>query len=77
MKIELCDICKQPLITFFDNGEEFEPIQMKQRTAKKLVPSFWMWENMSICGQCRAMLARKRKDYDRERREEQENESSD
>ena len=64
MQIELCDICGQPLITFTDNGHKYEPIRMKQATAQKLV--LWHWEPMSICGECRAMLARKRKEQDNE-----------
>lgn len=65
MQIELCDICGQPLITFVDNGERFEPIYMKQKTARKSV--WWhKWEFMSICGECRAMLARKRKEPENE-----------
>lgn len=66
MQIELCDICGQPLITFTDNGHVFEPIYMKQKTAQKLI--WWRkWEFMAICGECRAMLARKRKEQDNEK----------
>lgn len=65
MQIELCDICGQPLITFTDNGQKFEPIYMKQQKAMKLF-GIWSWEPMSICGECRAMLARKRKEQDNE-----------
>lgn len=67
MQIELCDICEQPLITFVDNGHAYEPIRMKQKTAQKFV--WWhipKWEPMSICGECRAMLARKRKGQEHE-----------
>ena len=65
MQIELCDICGQPLITFTDNGHVFEPVYMKQKTAQKLI--WWRkWEFMAICGECRAMLARKRKEQDNE-----------
>ena len=65
MKIELCDICEQPLITFTLNGYEYKPIYMKQKKAKKLS---WtgLWEPMSICGECRAMLAMKRKEQEHE-----------
>lgn len=67
MQIELCDICEQPLITYTLNGHEYKPIHMKQKKAKKRSWS-GLWEPMSICGECRAMLASKRF------REEQENE---
>lgn len=68
MKIELCDICEQPLITYIDNGYEYEPIHMKQKMAKKFVLRCGIggWESMSICGECRAMLAKKRKEQERE-----------
>lgn len=71
MQIELCDICGQPLITYIKNGKEYEPIQMKQKTAKKLV--WWhKWEPMSICGECRAMLAEKRKEQENEQTHQKE-----
>lgn len=64
MQIELCDICGGRLMTYIDNGQEYKPIRMKQKTAKKLTLStiygFETWEPMSICGECRAMLARAR-----------------
>lgn len=65
MQIELCDIRGQPLITFTDNGHEYKPIYMKQKKAKKLSWS-GLWEPMSICGECRAMLAMKRKEQEHE-----------
>lgn len=65
MQVELCDICEQPLITFTDNGHVYEPIHMEQMMARKFV--WWhKWEPMSICGKCRAILARKRKEQEYE-----------
>lgn len=64
MQIELCDICGQRLMTYIDNGHEYEPIHMKQKTAKKfvLLRGIEVWEPMSICGECRATLARAREE---------------
>ena len=52
------------MTTYTDNGHEYEPIHMKQKTAKKLVllHGIEIWEPMSICGECRAMLARAREE---------------
>ena len=74
MQIELCDICGQRLITFVDNGYEYEPIHMKQKTAKKfvLLRGIGTWEPMSICGECRAMLARAREEREHEQTHQKE-----
>ena len=74
MQIELCDICGQRLMTYTDNGHEYEPIHMKQKTAKKLVllHGIEIWEPMSICGECRAMLARAREEQEERASKEEE-----
>lgn len=71
MKVELCDICGQRLMTYIKNGQEYEPIHMKQKTAKKFVLTHGIgtWEPMSICGECRAMLARAREEQEQQKSE--------
>ena len=72
MQIELCDICGGRLKTFVDDsrGLEYRPIRMKQKTAKKLLRyGFEAWEPMSICGECRAALARAREEQEQQKNE--------
>lgn len=67
MTKEFCDICEEPLSTYYGDEMDWEPIMMKMKTAMKKRFPFEesSWIPCSICGYCRHNLANKRKEQEK------------
>jgi len=63
MTIECCDLCKKPMCNYTDrNGHYWEGISFQSKKYKRRLSAFgdsWT-EYLSICGCCRAEIAKKR-----------------
>ena len=58
MIVECCDLCKRPMCDYRDkNGNYWEGISFKTKKYKQI--GTWA-KYLSICGRCRAELAKKR-----------------
>ena len=63
MMLECCDFCKKPMCSYTDNsGKYWESISFRTKKYKREVTfMFDTWtEYLSICGRCRAEIAKKR-----------------
>lgn len=60
---ECCDLCKEPMCDYTDkNGQHWEGISFQEKKYKRRIcfmGDAWT-EYLSICGRCRAEIAKKR-----------------
>lgn len=59
MNVEYCDLCKKPMCTYTDSdGRYWEGISFQSKNYRRRIGS------LSICGRCRAEIAKKRSESD-------------
>ena len=65
MTVECCDLCKEPMCNYTDeNGWYWEGISFRSKKYKRSffdITGSWT-EYLSICGRCRAEIAKRRRE---------------